>query len=211
MTLVSILNRRALVQGCLLLLSAGLLRAADQPKKEAAPEKIHPWTAGGKNHGPRARQDDSETEGDLSWLCSKMWSFYKGRITFFRPGKDEVEKGEEVYWTKENTVVGTTSNRRIWVIELAEDTEKKGTPPALMFLMDEQGLTGGLPGTLSQFFFLAGAKGDKLEYKFDEGKDDVAHLIVTQQPAGKGAAHSYEFSFTNGMPKFIEPPKGKKK
>src|SRR6478752_5059815 len=90
MSLVSILNRRALLQGCLLLLSAGLISAADEPSKDSKPEKIHPWTAGGKNHGARARQDSSETEGDLDWICSKMWSFYKGRISFFRPGKDEV-------------------------------------------------------------------------------------------------------------------------
>ncbi len=205
-------RRRVLLRGCLLLLSAGLIRAADEPNKESAPKEILPLTAGGKNHGPRVRQDNGPTQGDLSWLCSKMWSFYdKGRITYFRPGKDKPDKGEEVYWTDKNSEVGTTSNRRVWVIELAEDPEKKGSAPALMFLMDEQGRTGGVPGDLSLFFFLAGAKGDQLTYAFDERKEDVGHLTVKQQPTGKGAAHAYEFKFEDGVPKFLEPVKPAKK
>src|SRR3569623_209712 len=81
-------RRHFLWRSCLSLLPLRALCAANESRE------IFPWTAGGKRYGPRPRQDNGAVEGDLSWLCSKMWSFYnRGHITYFRPGKDRPDQG----------------------------------------------------------------------------------------------------------------------
>jgi len=209
----SLLRRVYALMG-VLFCSTSLLPAADKAENaESEPKEIVPWLAGGKLHGFNVRRDEGPQENSVAFMSSRMWGFYgkKGLLTLIRPGKDAPPKGEEVFWLDDSTLLGKAGARRVWQVKMKEEREddaKGKETPAVMVMLGQRDAEEENPTFVSLVFFLVGNKGDTLSCKFDEGG---GRLVVTQQPAGKGDAHSYEFQFKGEVPSLVEPAKKTRK
>lgn len=203
------MNRRHFLPALLALLSPSLW-ASDVPAQNETAEPPF-WVAGGRGQGTAARETDWALGSfDLLWAGYKWWGVEKsGELIYVRPGgKDRYEKGTEYFCFRQKLEMGDVAGKKLMRLELHDEDDDNAPARSLFF-----GFVTEPDGGAKQFegfFFLAGAKGEKLTSVFNTEKDPAGRLIVTAQPSGKGAARTYEFAFPKGVAELVVPAKAAK-